>query len=308
MVPLDLSLEAGEFVIRPPNRSEAKAFRMILPLAKEPAVALVAVIGAVERVVAAAALTRTPRPKPPVGPGVAIHVIAPCRRKGIGSALVDALKQAARQQQADALYATQRVEQGGPEDQGWRWLGFRPIETVVYHELPLAGIEPRLGPLFTWMKQQGSVPDGAEIISLCDADHDAIADLHVQVMGGQRAALMRRLRGAGLGAYHPVYSRVLLIDGNVVGCILAHRESKDVAVVDANILHPDVRGGWANIWLKLEATRNALELGIERFIYSTFDHYADTRIFTEKLGGVETRTTLLMCCHLDGPNRNDETE
>ena len=308
MVPLDISLEDGEFVVRPPKRSEAKAYRMILPLVREPAVALVAVTGTEERVVAAAALTKTSRTKPPVGPGIAIHVIAPCRRKGIGRALLSALKQAARQQQAEALYAVQKVDAGRMEEQGWQWLGFQPIETVVYHELPLAGIEPRLGPLLEWMKQQGWIPDNAEIISLCDADHNAVVALHIQVIGGQRVVLMRKLRGEGLGAYHPVYSRVLLVDGDVVGCILAHRESKDVAVVDANILHPDVRGGWANLWLKLEATRGALELGIEKFIYNTFDHYADTRIFTEKLGGVETRTTLLMCCHLDVPNQTDETE
>jgi len=308
MVSIDLISNRDDYSIRPPRRSEIKAFRMILPQIREPSLSLVAVIDEDERVVGAAALTRSSRPKPPIGPGVAIHVIAPCRRKGIGRALLQSLEKAARQQQAEALYAVQRVESGSRDELGWRWLGFQPLETVVYHELPLTGIEPRLGPLFEGMKQQGWIPDNAEIVSLCDADREAVADLHIQVLGGHRETLLGKLRGEGEGAYNPVYSRVLLVEGDVAGCILAHRESKDVAMVDANIVHPDLRGGWANLWLKLEASRGATELGIKKFIFSTFDHYSDTRAFTEKLGGVETRTTLLMCRQLDRPDPTGESE
>jgi hypothetical protein len=48
------------------------------------------------------------------------------------------------------------------------------------------------------------------------------------------------------------------------------------------------------VWLKLEATRGALRLGIKNFEYTTFDRYADTRSFTKKLGGITTETTVLM--------------
>jgi hypothetical protein len=64
--------------------------------------------------------------------------------------------------------------------------------------------------------------------------------------------------------------------------------------VDANIVAPEIRGSWANVWLKLEATRGALKWGIRTFVFTTFDHYADTRSFTERMQGVTVKTTVLM--------------
>lgn len=295
------SLPANEpYSIRPPQRSDAKAFRMLLPNFREAAIRLVAVAGPAERVVAAGAATQSMRPKPPIGPGVDIHVIAPCRRRGIGGALLRQLKESAAQRGAEAVYGARKVEAGSDEERGWRYLGFEPLEKVIYHELPLDAIEPKIEPLFEWMRERAWIPEDATIIALCDADRDAVADLHLSVLGGDRGALLSKMRGEGLGAYHPVYSRVLLVGGKTMGCILAHRESKEVAVVDANILDPSVRGGWANLWLKLEASRGAKGLGIKTFVYATFDHYTDTRAFSEKLGGKETRRTLLMHCRLHG--------
>ena len=82
--------------------------------------------------------------------------------------------------------------------------------------------------------------------------------------------------------------------GDVSGFILGHRTSREVIHVDANVLEPAVRGGWANIWLKLEATRGAISIGVKTFVFTTFDHYADTRSFTEKLQGATVRTMVLM--------------
>ena len=290
----DLSPEHGGFHIRPAESHDAKAFRMLLPQVGETSLRLVAVAEQDQRVVGAAAVSRSMRPKPPMGPGIAVHVIPPWRRRGVGSSLLEQLISKLAAPSAEAVYAMQKVEAGTEEEQGWLWLGFEPLETVVYHELPLTAIEARLAPLYDWICKKEGIPENAEIIALCDANREAVVDLHLATLGGNREFLLSKLRGEGLGAFHPLYSRVLIVDDAVKGCILAHRESKEVAVVDANILSPDVRGGWANLWLKLEATRNALQLGIERFVYSTFDHYADTRAFSKMLGGVETRRMLLM--------------
>jgi hypothetical protein len=86
----------------------------------------------------------------------------------------------------------------------------------------------------------------------------------------------------------------LYVDDKVRGFILGHLTGRHTAVADANVLHPSVRGGWANLWLKLEATRGGLRLGMKYFEFTTFDHYSDTRRFTEKLGGTTLRTKVLM--------------
>jgi GNAT superfamily N-acetyltransferase len=283
------------FSIRPECRDDAKAYRMLLPGAAAALdYRLVAEAEKPAQIVAAAGLTRTQRSKPLVGPGVAIHVIEPYRRQGIGKSLVAQLEAEAMRRGAGALYATQKVDVNGEEMRGWARLGFSPCETVEHHELPLDQFEPRLAPLLERMRKQGRIPDSAEIIPLYAADLEAVVQLHLTQLGGDAEALTRRLHGEGPDAFSATHSRVLLVDGRVVGCILAHRTSRVVSHVDANVLEPALRGGWANVWLKLESTRGALSLGIKTFVFTTFDHYADTRSFTEKLRGATVRRMALM--------------
>jgi GNAT superfamily N-acetyltransferase len=283
------------FSIRPARPDDAKAFRMLLPETFNALdFRLVAEAGSPTCIVAAAGLTTPQRPKPLVGPAVALHVIKPYRRQGIGKELISRLNSEATSRGALALYATQKVNLLGEEARGWTWLGFSPCETVEHHELPLDQFEPRLAPLYERMRKQGRIPESAQIIPLYEADFEAVTRLHLALLGGDAATLMRRIRGEGPDAFSAQYSRVLLIDGRVSGFILGHRTSREVIHVDANVLEPTVRGGWANIWLKLEATRGAISIGVKTFVFTTFDHYADTRSFTEKLQGVTARTMVLM--------------
>jgi hypothetical protein len=176
----------------------------------------------------------------------------------------------------------------------WAALGFTPCATVEEHVLGLEQLEPRLGPLVARLRQQRRIPAGARVISLYEADADAVLRLHLDNLGGDRADLYRRLRGTDAGAFHPRYSRVLTIDGKVKGCILGYRVDKENAAVDAVVVDPSVRSRWASVWLRLEATRGALRWGIKNVQFTTFDHYTDTRRFAKKLGGVTTRTTVLV--------------
>ena len=254
----------------------------------------VAECGHPARIVAAAGLTRSQRPTPLVGPGVAIHVIEPCRRRGIGRALLARLAERAAERGAAALYAAHKVDLDGEEMRAWAALGFLPCETVEYHELPLDQFEPQLAPLYERMRQRGKIPSSARIIPLYEADINAVAQLHLAQLGGDLTTLTQKLRGDVPGSFTARYSRVLLIDERVVGFILGHRVERDVVHVDANVVAPEVRGGWANVWLKLEATRGGLQWGIKKFVFTTFDHYADTRSFTKRMQGVTVRTTVLM--------------
>jgi GNAT superfamily N-acetyltransferase len=271
---------------------------MLLPNLTDAALILIAVDDEHRLVIGAAAATRAVRRQPRAGPGVAVHVIEPCRRHGVGTSLVSQLASAARAGGAQALFAARRVDQDSDEMRGWASLGFTACETVQEHLLPLEQFEPRLAPLLDRMQKQGRIPSTARIIPLYQANHPAVLQLHLDHLGGDRGDLYRKLKGSGNGAFHPRYSRVLMVGDAVTGCILAHRRDKDTAVVDADIVDPSLRGGWANVWLKLEATRGALRLGIKQFQFTTFDHYADTRSFAMKLGSVITRTTVLMMRHI----------
>jgi hypothetical protein len=89
-------------------------------------------------------------------------------------------------------------------------------------------------------------------------------------------------------------SRVLMVGENVVGCLVGRRLSQRVYSVDANIIDPAFRNGWANLWLRLEAGRGVKPMGATHIQFTTFDQYADTRHFTEQIGGVTTRELALM--------------
>lgn len=267
---------------------------MLLPMMPADSHFLVALDRTHELVVGAAGMTQSRRVAPLLGPGVMIEVIEPCREHGVGRALCHALGSLAASQSARALYAAQRCEQDAPIMHLWQRLGFAVCETVEEHELPLAEFVPRLAPLVERLRRQGHIPAEAQIVPLYAADPAQVLQLHLDHMGGDRASLYRRIRGEGPQPFHPRYSRVLMVGERLAGCILAHRQSRQVAAVDANIVAPQFRHGWANVWLKLEATQGALSLGITHFHFTSFDQYEDTRSFTAKLGGVTTKRWALM--------------
>lgn len=287
-----MSLPSDRYLIRAARPTDAKALRMLLPDLGEGSTCFVAVDKSGERIVGAAGATLAFRREPPVGPGVMAHVIEPCRRQGIGRRLLEYIEAAAIENGAQAIYSANRVEQHSAAEQAWAWLAFSEHETVESQQLPLEQFEPRLAPLLERM--QVRIPAAAQIVPLYRSNLPAVLRLHLDHLGGDRGEIYRKLRGTGVSAFHPRYSRVLTLDGRVVGCILAHRKDEETAIVDADIVDPALRGGWANIWLKLEATRGALRLGIKNFEFTTFDRYADTRSFTKKMGGVTVQTKVLM--------------
>jgi GNAT superfamily N-acetyltransferase len=291
----EASTSQSGFRIRDATVNDRKAIRMLLPDLQQPAICVVATECEQNRIVGAAAASGTLRVRPLIGPGVAIEVIEPYRRRGIGRAMLGRLEVGVRRfsSAAQALYAAQRVEVSSGKAQSWAALGFLPLDRTEDHNLPTARFEAELGPLLERMHRRGKIPANAAIVPLFRADAAEVLQLHLDQMGGDRGELYRKIRGNGSGAFHPRYSRVLLIGGKVKGCILAHRMSAESAYVDANIVDPSVRGGWANVWLKLEATRCALRLNIKAFRFTSFQQYTDTRSFTERLGGHTTRTTEL---------------
>ena len=299
---MEFAIPESGYLIRPPMRAEAKAVRMLLPgMAISPAT-FIAVDGRHQLVIGAAVATRDFRRKPLPGPGIAVHVIAPCRGRGIARQLVARLALAASAAGARALYAAKRVELHSDEMRAWEALGFSRCETVERHRLPVARIEEQLAPLLTRIRAGGRVPASAQMIPLYRSNLPAVLQLHLDHLGGDRTDLDRRLRGRGALAFLPLHSRVLLVDDKVRGCILGHRADADTIVVDANIIHPSIRGGWANAWLKLEAARGVVPLGVKYLEFTTFDRYDDTRSFIRKLGGETTRTSVLMSRPLEpGP-------
>src|SRR5262245_7793756 len=106
--------------IRPGMPADGKALRMLIPELNETSVSFVA-LGDSNPVVGAAGATRACRPQRPVAPGIAIHVIEPCGRQGIGRRLLQCIERATGGEGAQALYGASRVEQGSDAMRAWQW-------------------------------------------------------------------------------------------------------------------------------------------------------------------------------------------
>ena len=227
------------------------------------------------------------------GTGNSLQVIDPWRRRRVATSLLAHIEEANKAFGAKALYAASRVDLASEEFSRWAWMGFKPCETVEEHVLPIGQFEARLGPLVERMRATGRIPANARVLPLYQANPAAVLQFHLVQMGGDRSELARKLKGQGAGAFLPRQSQVLFVDNEVNGCLLAHRTSRETIVIDSNIVEPRLRGGWANAWMKLAAFRTSPP-GVTEFRFTTFDHYADTRSFTKKLGGTTIRTTALM--------------
>lgn len=292
---IEFDLHRYGFEVRVAEQRDARALRMLLPKSPENATYLLAVDRHQHRVIGVAGMANTCRIQPFIGPGVAVEVIPPCRRQGVATALLTGIERAAQRSfSAIALYSLHRVDQASSAMENWQRLGFTPLDTVEEHVLPVDQFEPRLGPLVERMRANGRIPVSAKIVPLYRANPAAVLQFHLDHLGGDRGELYRKLRGRGIGAFLPRHSRVLFVGDHIMGCLLAHRVTKHRICIDANIVDPQLRGGWANVWLKLETLHSGRSLGAREFVFTTFDHYADTRSFNTKLAGTTIRTSVLM--------------
>jgi len=264
----------------------------------------VAVSGLQEHVIGAAALWPDSgvgaRPGPEWGPAagrrwlVDLRVIVPFRRKGIGRALMQRTVESATRHGIPALHAQEWVDPDGEAMAAWAALGFSPHQRRLDFAADLSQAHRTLLPIYERALADGWIPASARIISLADADHEAVAHLHVQCLGGTRRLLMPLLRGAAPDAFDPLCSRVLLLDGTVVGFTLGRVHPDGTCDVDANVVHPCVRKSWANLWLKFEAAGFLLDRGVHTIRYASFQQHTDTHRVSRQVGATLLRTVYQM--------------
>ena len=287
----------GDSTIRPPTAAEVRACRMLLPKATgtgRRARLYVAAAGEPQRVVGAAALGLDARHDTHRGWQVDLRVIAPFRRRGIARALTEFVAAQAAAHGVSALHGWDWVEPDGEAARAWAALGFSPARQKLEYEADIEKASSTLVPLYHQVRESGYIPPTAAIVPLRDADHDAVARLHVEYLGGTRRLLMPLLTGAAPDCYHPEYSRVMLLDGRVVGVSLGRVGPDGVCEVDAHVLHPSVRLGWANLWLKMEAAERLLEDGIRTMRYFTLEQHTDTQRISRQAGCRLVRTLVQM--------------
>lgn len=281
----------GLQIRRAEEHRDWRALRMLLPEAVHHGCGCDVFVAteddASQRIVAAVAIAPTMRYKPHRGPKVALHTIEPWRRRGVGRALLNAAAELAAARGAEALYAWSPVSPDGEAAQVWRGLGFDQTIECPLHRIDATRTVEMLQPLFDRLRERGRVPAEARMVFLRDANPDEVVDLVTTYLGGAgvQVALKSRLLGKHPDSFDPILSRVLLHRNRVVGVMLGRPVDKHVVWVESNVVHPSVRGLWANVWLKLDPSGRARGMGYRTFIYETYQQHADTNKLTSRLEG-----------------------
>jgi GNAT superfamily N-acetyltransferase len=205
---------------------------------------------------------------------VALRVIQPCRRRGVGSRLLAALIEIAIHRRDQLLVACHDPVQGPDGERFLRARAFVPGERVTIFDADLARLQ-FLKPIKDRLVAMGKVPSTARVVSLHEAPMDRVVRLQVATMGGDPESVRRQLQeGLERGSMRPA-SVVLMIDDEVQGILLAESEGSTV-VVDSNIVAPRYQGGWANVLLKEAALQRALACGAHHLRFAAFATNRDT--------------------------------
>jgi hypothetical protein len=166
----------------------------------------------------------------------------------------------------------------------WARLGFTQTVCVQEGRTEVARALEYLKPIYDGLVQRGKIPKNARTVSLRQADPRQIARLHVDCLGGIYEEILAVLHGDTPLQYDPQLSPVVLIDGNVMAFNLCERTGPDSMFCHATVVHPSLRNGWANVWLKYHGTRLCAELGLKTYWHHSYDHHRDTRRYNRATG------------------------
>jgi N-acetylglutamate synthase-like GNAT family acetyltransferase len=188
---------------------------------------------------------------------VQVHVVPPLRRQGVGSRLLEAVKERAVAARAGSLTAwIDTLAAPGVTPFAER-LGFRTGQAVFTAETEDA-VATR-GCFAAWVDRFHARGDRWRIIPMRDADRDRVASLWLQYIAASPGF---PLSAAAAEIASPQFddSPVLLKDGRVEGFLLARFDSEPCHIY-AIVLTPEVRDGFAVAALMLPAVDHGLALG-----------------------------------------------
>lgn len=279
---------AANWTIRAARPADYRALRILLPQAvhfASPATALVAEESGSARIIAAAAMTLRLGAEGLWGARVAVHVIPPRRRQGIATALLDTIQELVRPRGAQALFAWEPIPAESQELAAWRMLGFNRVSVTHLDVAQLPRAEAYLRPLYEQVVERQWIPPDAKLLPLAMANLSQVAVLHARYLARTAQQVLWRLSGNGVVPIDMQLSPVLVIDRQVRAFTLVRLEG-NVCHVEATVVDPALRMGWANLWLKYIGIRWAIDGGAGTMIFYTHTRHSDTRKLARQFGAV----------------------
>ncbi len=194
---------------------------------------------------------------------VMLRVADPCRRQGVGTQLLQALRAQAQLRGIATLLTWHQPEQQPEADPFLRHQGFTREDRFTLFEADIERLAGSLGGLRDWLMARDRVPPGARVVPLREAPLDQVARLNAQSFGGTSEEIARRMRQA-LMRQSTSDGQVVMLGDEVAGALLMGIDGT-TCWVDTRVVAAPYRGRWANIgWANLLLLSAGLEWGLAR--------------------------------------------
>jgi GNAT superfamily N-acetyltransferase len=289
-----MTTQTLNFSIRDADPSEMRACRMVMPETFSPGNAPEALIGfgRHDELAGAAAIGWQAVGDPAAFP-VSVHVLPAYRGQGLGRALLDAAA-ALVADETPALQPWTVLREGSEAAAFCLANGFRVHHHILHFSGEAERMEAMLAAYREKLDRSGWIPAGARVVALPDAPPAEVANLVAREFHGNPAAMPARLSGRAGTPPNTQRSVVLLLDGVVVGAQLVCIAADGVPEVEANVVIPSLRRGWANLLLTHEGTRVGVLHGSRRFRFFCDDRVLDTVNLARRSGAEKVATDVVL--------------
>ena len=226
------------------------------------------------------------------GFSVLVHVAAPWRRQGLGSALIEAAAASALGETA-ALRAWMPVSEGSGAAAFLQAAGFRNMRRLLVFETDAIRFAETMHGLLRRAQAGGRVSRHFQLATLAAAPLRGVIDLVAPEFSTLAHDVAARMAPDQHDGYDRALSLVLLHDGTVVGAMLCRRFD-DLVEIDINVVDPALRHGPANLILLEGMARMSQAAGIRRFRFSCEEHVRDTLNLGRRAGAIRMPNQLLL--------------
>ncbi|MFO0990248.1 MAG: GNAT family N-acetyltransferase [Alphaproteobacteria bacterium] len=270
-------MPTAPITIRPARDEEMRACRGLMPEAFSTTQAPICHVALAEdQLVGAACVAWVPGGFP-----VDVHVVPAWRRRGVGRALIDDAAASAAGE-TGALRSWRMIAEGSPAESFLRATGFvlarrfHGFEANDDFLVPLSAARRRF-------ERIGAVPPSARVVGLAEAPKPALVRLIAAELKTMPTTVAARIAAQDVRGYDGDLSVVLMVDGHVGGAMLAMRDG-DVARVEAQVVAPALRRGWATVVLLDELTRRASAAQVKRYRFFGEETNRDTMNLGKRTG------------------------
>lgn len=219
-----------------------------------------------------------------------IYVGPPYRRRGCGTALLDAVRETALRAGVKSLLTTRSYEIAANDEasttdraflkaRGWAVAQeIRRVRTDLTRALAV------LEPIYQRFMGRTTHAWAVSIVQAAQVDPNVLAAFAVRHVGGIPEVIARRLKGSGDNPYSPTLSWVALIDNQIAGALLCVPAQ---FLVETKAVDERYRGGGLNLALMYHAAAAGAAAGYRTIEFEHDTRESDTTKLVARLGATQ---------------------